>query len=298
MQCSFVSGANWNAIYVQHGDGSVSWYGHMKSGSLTNKGVGASVVSGEILGKVGSSGQSTGPHLHFEVYDSHNNLVDPYAGNCNSLNVVSWWVTQKPYFNTEINAIMTHRAPPQFNTCPTLSDINDTNHFAINDIIYFAIYLKDQEIGANANLALYDPSGTLYYSWSKSFTNNYYSSYWYWQLSNLAINGEWTFEVELLGEVVSHNFNIGFVTGIKSTIKSKIAVFPNPFKNKIRIEGLSKTDYKNQIYLLDVTGREVFSTIVLGEVDLPESIELGVYLLRIVDKNGKEVLSKQMIKTQ
>tara|TARA_B100000809_G_scaffold80962_1_gene79246 strand:- start:3568 stop:3831 length:264 start_codon:yes stop_codon:yes gene_type:complete len=85
---------------------------------------------------------------------------------------------------------------------------------------------------------------------------------------------------------------------IKPIIKNKIAVFPNPFKNKIRIEGLSKTDYKNQIYLLDVTGREVFSTIVLGEVDLPESIELGVYLLRIVDKNGKEVLSKQMIKTQ
>ncbi len=88
--CSFNNG-NWNAVYVQHADGSVAWYGHMKSGSLTTKLVGQTVAQGEYLGIVGSSGNSTGPHLHFEVYNANNQLIDPYAGNCNSLNAASCW---------------------------------------------------------------------------------------------------------------------------------------------------------------------------------------------------------------
>ena len=48
--------ASWNAVYVQHADGTVAWYGHMKTGSLTSKAVGQPVVAGEFLGLVGSSG--------------------------------------------------------------------------------------------------------------------------------------------------------------------------------------------------------------------------------------------------
>lgn len=64
--CSFNSN-QWNAVYVQHADGSRSWYGHMKKNSVTTKQVGDNVVAGEYLGIVGSSGNSSGPHLHFEV---------------------------------------------------------------------------------------------------------------------------------------------------------------------------------------------------------------------------------------
>ena len=84
----------WNAVYIQHSDGSVAWYGHMVKGSLTTKSVGQTVVKGEYLGKVGSSGCSTGPHLHLEVYSNpaQTTLIDPFAGNCNGLNGnTSWW---------------------------------------------------------------------------------------------------------------------------------------------------------------------------------------------------------------
>ena len=59
-QCDW-NDCNWNAVYVQHSDGSEAWYGHLKNGSLTTKLVGQTVERGEYLGVVGSSGCSTGP---------------------------------------------------------------------------------------------------------------------------------------------------------------------------------------------------------------------------------------------
>src|SRR5258706_5142025 len=69
---------DWNAVYVSHADGSVAWYGHLKKDSLTPKQVGDAVVAGEYLGIMGSSGFSTGPHLHLELYDASGALVDPF----------------------------------------------------------------------------------------------------------------------------------------------------------------------------------------------------------------------------
>jgi len=71
-----------NLVAVRHDDGAFAYYLHMKSGSLTSKGVGERVVTGEKLGIVGSSGRSTGPHLHFEMRDDVNVTIDPFAGLC------------------------------------------------------------------------------------------------------------------------------------------------------------------------------------------------------------------------
>jgi len=43
-----------NYISLQHSDGSVTWYLHMKNGGLTSKGIGDSVTQGEFLGVIGS----------------------------------------------------------------------------------------------------------------------------------------------------------------------------------------------------------------------------------------------------
>lgn len=53
-----------NAVVVDHGAGYRSLYAHMSSCSVEE---GAFVTRGEELGKVGSTGRSTGPHLHYEV---------------------------------------------------------------------------------------------------------------------------------------------------------------------------------------------------------------------------------------
>ena len=55
-----------NMVLINHGDGYKTRYAHMISGSITVS-VGEYVEAGQTIGKVGSTGNSTGPHLHFEV---------------------------------------------------------------------------------------------------------------------------------------------------------------------------------------------------------------------------------------
>lgn len=55
-----------NMILINHGDGYKTRYAHMIKGSMTVS-VGDYVEAGQTIGKVGSTGNSTGPHLHFEV---------------------------------------------------------------------------------------------------------------------------------------------------------------------------------------------------------------------------------------
>ena len=54
-----------NAVYIQDADGNVAIYGHMK---YYNVEAGDVVSAGEQIAKVGNQGQSTGPHLHFEIH--------------------------------------------------------------------------------------------------------------------------------------------------------------------------------------------------------------------------------------
>ncbi|MDQ1631352.1 MAG: hypothetical protein QOC80_1324 [Frankiaceae bacterium] len=53
-----------NAIYIQDADGNVEIYGHMRYYSVK---AGDLVHAGDQIAKVGSEGQSTGPHLHFQI---------------------------------------------------------------------------------------------------------------------------------------------------------------------------------------------------------------------------------------
>ena len=53
-------------IIINHHDGTMTLYAHMLAGSRTVS-EGQSVSQGQVIGTVGSTGNSSGPHLHFEV---------------------------------------------------------------------------------------------------------------------------------------------------------------------------------------------------------------------------------------
>ncbi len=55
-----------HTVVIDHGNGLQTRYAHMKAGSITVR-VGQTVAQGQQLGQIGSTGNVTGPHLHFEV---------------------------------------------------------------------------------------------------------------------------------------------------------------------------------------------------------------------------------------
>ncbi|MHA6688873.1 M23 family metallopeptidase [Devosia sp. A449] len=66
-----------NKVEISHVNGYETAYGHM-SRYVDGLSVGSHVRQGQIIGYVGSTGQSTGPHLHFEI-KINGNLVDPLS---------------------------------------------------------------------------------------------------------------------------------------------------------------------------------------------------------------------------
>lgn len=67
-----------NLVVIQHADGSVSLYGH---NSQLEVGAGAQVQAGQTVALSGSTGRSTGPHLHFELWRNGSNITEAYLKN-------------------------------------------------------------------------------------------------------------------------------------------------------------------------------------------------------------------------
>lgn len=63
-----------NMVMIRHADGNASLYAHL---STIRVHVGQSVRQGEKIGESGSTGNSTGAHLHFEMRDAYGNPFDP-----------------------------------------------------------------------------------------------------------------------------------------------------------------------------------------------------------------------------
>ncbi|WP_415830336.1 M23 family metallopeptidase [Kibdelosporangium persicum] len=61
-------------VRIQHPDGTISVYGHMDSITVRE---GAKVKAGDQIARMGNRGQSTGTHLHFEIWDSSGRKLNP-----------------------------------------------------------------------------------------------------------------------------------------------------------------------------------------------------------------------------
>lgn len=260
-------GAIWNAVYVEHLDGSVAWYGHMKNGSVTTKEVGETVERGEYLGIVGSSGNSgIGPHLHFEIYDADNNVIDPYAGTCNRSINTSWWEIQPPYYDSAINALTTGDATPEFLPCPNQERPHTRDTFDLGERIFFSAFYRDQRASQESEFTIVRPDGALFATWIHSIDESHRpTSWWSWSydIPTDMPTGEWTFQAEYESQTYTHHFTVrGIATATETASEwpegyRLSAAFPNPFNPATQVTLELQTDQHVRLAVYDLLGRTV-----------------------------------------
>ncbi len=212
--CSF-SSAQWNAVYVQHADGTVAWYGHLKTNSLTPKAVGQSVAAGEYLGRVGSSGSSTAPHLHFELRTTNeqsSQMIDPYFGAANPAIGASLWLNQPPYYDSALLHLGAGDGEPSFPPCPQVEQPNEQEVVQPGDEVYLSAYYRDQREGQSSEYRVFRPDGVQHSFWTHTSPTQQQSfSYWWWTITlpPNAQTGAWRFEVTYQGRTHTREFYVG-----------------------------------------------------------------------------------------
>lgn len=302
--CTWVDGAQWNAVYVRHDDGSTAWYGHMKKGSLTTAEVGSRVAVGDVLGSVGSSGISSGPHLHFELHDANGNIVEPYTGPCNT--GPSGWIAQHDYRDTAINAVATHSAEPGFARCPSTQESpRFRDAFDPGETLFVAAYYRDQEAGDNTLYQILDANGETFRSWTHRSPDTYNASYWYWsyRIPEVVAQGEWTFRATLNGQVAEHTFTVGTppvaADAAPEAGYTVSPLAPNPALGVTRFSVAAEASQVIRVRLLDALGREVaqgfHGPLVAGlerqlEIDT-SALPAGAYLVQVEGETFRVVRS-------
>jgi len=209
-QCT-MSSAPANYVVIRHSNGLLGYYYHLKSGTVPTKAIGASVGLGEAIGFVGSSGNSTGPHLHFEVRDAGGALLDPFGGSCNVGGAE--WAHQARPFDPRVVRVATHSAaPPSAGNCANPDPLYATT-FLPNADVFGAIYLRDQLANLKATGEFVRPDGTVASSFQTGAptTGFYANAYWYssYHLPPDASTGAWRFRAKLNGRAFEQGFWVG-----------------------------------------------------------------------------------------
>ena len=226
-----------NYIIIGHADGSNALYWHMKKNSVTAKIVGQTVAAGEYLGVVGSSGSSSGPHLHFEVWTGNTNatMIDPFAGTCNLRNASTWWASQKPYTEPAILKASIHTTDLVFPGCPTTETLNESTTYTIPfqgvglspGYAKFYVFYRNETTGIMVNCSILNPDGTTFNSWSRTSTSTSVLSYWQWSKLLPTIPGVYTFKAVYNGITCSQPFTI-----INANALTVILFVVNPLLHK------------------------------------------------------------------
>jgi len=297
-----------NYVIIQHSDGSRALYWHMKSGSVTTKAIGQSVILGEYLGQVGSSGSSGGPHLHFEIWagNTSGTYIDPFAGTCNLINSTSWWAVQKPYTEPSIIKASVHTTDITFPPCGTTETTNESTSYTIPfqglglspGYAKFYIFIRNQTSGTSANMSILNPNSSVFSSWSYNFSSTYKFSYASFSKLLPTSPGTYTFQAMYNGITCSQNFEILAATEVSETdnIIKKVDFFPNPFISFMTIH-LKQAITNGELNIYNELGQNIKKMKNISGREIKfyrDNIACGIYYIRLTQYE-EVIMSEKLI---
>ena len=210
----FGDGQPGNHVILHHGGTQYSLYWHLRRGSVTVK-VGDQIQAGQPLGLVGSSGNSTGPHLHFETWSNLGSqfAYEPHTGNCNPGE--SGWVAQLPvprqFYVREFDMSLS-----DFSKYPGLpwEWPRGGTFLTGTRLVGFTSQIQNMAANSTYRVRFLRPNGTVAAdSGTGSFNNSqFYRGSWWWWRYQIVLNtaGTWKAELTVNGQVaVSAPFRVG-----------------------------------------------------------------------------------------
>ena len=197
-----------NAVIIDHGGDIYGYYWHFKNGSVAVA-EGETVVAGQQIAEIASSGCSTGPHLHFELRDHSwfgGSTFEPYTGTCNVGD--SMWEDQREVerdMYVEDHGV----TATEFDSWPSSPyRYPNDRQFRLDDTHqYYWQVVHNVPATGTYGMRFYRPDGVLVYEYSGSW--EYETSYrtvhwwWYWNIADMhTYPGTWSVDLVVNGEVL------------------------------------------------------------------------------------------------
>ncbi len=268
-----------NYICIKHPGKYFGYYGHLKTKSLKVK-VGDMVTAGQAIALVGSSGNSTDPHVHFEVWYDSTSLIDPFTGTCQSLGAL--WKSQPPY-DTAHGIIETGL----INSVPSIDILrerptNKTIYYTNDSFVCFWALQKGVHPADSSRIDWYDPLGKLYYSYSIGHnTQDYWYYYFFTYIYKPIASGLYSYKY-----YYNNALNYTATFEVKSTNNSIVEIDNSmPIVVQylqdvivINIENKETTNYA----LVDLAGKLIYNNSTQNnQIILDRNVYKGFYILNI-----------------
>lgn len=196
-----------NSVVITHAGGRESWYLHLKNGSVAVS-VGQPVKAGHQIALTASSGNSGGPHLHWEIQDS-GVVKEPWAGPCRP--GPSLFVNQpahSPAMYVRDFAFMRAAPLPNGSNSYPFTMPRSSNFGMTDGDVFFWILLQNVPANQSYTVRWKRPDGVVSYQsgpWPIGNPTWSYAWWWFdwyvWEMHY--VPGTWRLEFELNGNIVA-----------------------------------------------------------------------------------------------
>ena len=189
-----------NGVVIDHGDGWETLYVHFRRDSVVVK-AGDEVAAGQVVGLVGSSGPSGGPHIHYHV-TRNGRVIDPMIGR------QYYFASDYPDRFSEVDvqnlAVTNRETLDDYTEAISSSRILSPN----SQTVFLGFNVFGQLQSEPLKTSIYRPSGELWVTYDIVANGDVGQGTWLprWNLPSDPEQGRWRVTYEARGELVEEDF--------------------------------------------------------------------------------------------